>query len=71
MKVFSVLGDCTLRRVHHACPGALVPQECLIQVQKSRSPGPQGTWTSQGKWRRSLGGCRSTQPRSEPSLHGL
>lgn len=36
MKLFSALGDCTLRRMRPACSGSLVAQECLIQVQKSR-----------------------------------
>lgn len=38
VKLFSALGDCTLRRAHPACPGALVAQECLVQVQESRPP---------------------------------
>ena len=40
MKLFSALGDCTLRRVCLACPGTLVAQEYLVQVQESRHPWP-------------------------------
>lgn len=67
MKVFSALGDCTLRRVCHACPGALVAQQCLIQVQKSRPPAHKELGLHRGNG----AVLCSTQPQSEPSLHGL